>query len=87
MIVFVFAVGYFPASGYRNLSGGGLSFIGNEADNWSSSSLEVGSGYSPYLAFVASWVNTWRSGSRVYGFSVRCVQELINDTFTFNIEY
>ena len=68
---------FFPASGYRNLSGGTLGYVGSIGYCWSAS---PGSDYNGrYLYFTSSrW--GWGNYSRATGFPVRAVLEELKTT-------
>jgi hypothetical protein len=62
----------FPAAGWRNVSDGTVSFVGNMGYYWSSSFYNLEN--ARYLKFSATGVPTPASGAgRRYGFSVRCL--------------
>ena len=64
---------WYPASGYRNNSDGGLCLVGFNGLYWSAS---PSSNNAYYLDFSFSGsVNPSYNFSRAYGFSVRCLQE------------
>ena len=64
---------FFPASGYRNYSSGGLNYVGSSGYYWSAAPASAASAY--YLYFGAGVVNPLNNINRAYGFSVRPVRE------------
>ena len=64
---------YFPASGYRNNTGGSLSSVGRTGYCWSAVPRSTGNGCG--LVFVSGFVNPQSSLSRAYGFAVHPVAE------------
>ena len=64
---------FFPASGYRNHSSGGLNGVGSYGYYWSAAPASAASAY--YLYFGAGVVNPLNNINRAYGFSVRPVRE------------
>ncbi len=64
---------WYPASGFRYYSDGGLGNVGNGGDYWSASP----SGYYAYtlVFFYDGFVNPSYDNDRAFGFSVRCLQE------------
>ena len=64
---------WYPASGYRSSSGGGLINVGSNGYYWSVSPNDIGA-FS--LCFGnEGYINPADSNSRAYGQSVRCLQE------------
>ena len=61
------------ASGYRNNSSGGLSYVSSSGHYWSSAAASATSAY--YLSFGSGDVYPLNSLGRAYGFSVRPVRE------------
>ena len=64
---------FFPASGSRNYSSGGLGVVSSNGYCWSSAAYSAM--YAYYLSFVSGSVNPLKYYSRAYGFSVRPVRE------------
>lgn len=64
---------YFPASGFRYYSGGGLNLVGSSGYFWSASPGSATNGYSLY--FYSTYVYPSNNYVRAYGFPVRCVRE------------
>jgi len=63
---------FFPASGYRSISSGALSYVGSYGYCWSASPYS--GNYGRFLYFYSSsWY--WYNYSRAYGFPVRPVAE------------
>ena len=64
---------WYPASGYRNSSGGGLGNVGLSGYYWSASP----DSYDAYYLYFNDYGNVYPSNfdDRAYGFSVRCLQE------------
>ena len=64
---------WYPASGFRYYSDGGLGNVGNGGHHWSASP----SGYYAYtlVFFYDGFVNPSYDNDRAFGFSVRCLQE------------
>ncbi len=69
------ATDFYPASGYRVSSSGGLGSVGTLGSAWSSSPSSASSVNGSYLNFYSSNVNPENSSYRASGFPVRCVQE------------
>lgn len=72
----------FPASGYRNTGGTGLSEIGDGGWYWSSSSRGQGEVNGASLKQHSAWVNPFNNNNRANAFPLRCVQaytEITND--------
>jgi hypothetical protein len=62
-----------------------LAYVGAEGDVWSSSPTAADSPNATYLAFKGeSWVNTFRSNNRAFGFTVRCVQASAREAALFS---
>ena len=85
MIAFCFAVGYFPASGYRILGDSNFSEVGLRCLQWSSSSFANISIKAAFWDFRVTSVRLVISGDRGAALSVRCVQELTS-VFIFMIK-
>ncbi|TWV14423.1 DUF4906 domain-containing protein [Bacteroidaceae bacterium HV4-6-C5C] len=66
------ATGSYPTSGYRSTPDGGLNNVGQGGNYWTSSVSSSTNGYS--LNFSTSIMFPANSYSRLYGFTVRCVQ-------------
>ena len=65
---------FFPASGYRNGSGGGLNSVGSYGYSWSASAFGSNTSYARYLFFSpTSW--NFSNYNRSYGYPVRAVAE------------
>ena len=64
---------FFPASGFRPNSSGGVSVVGSYGYHWSSSPYSATLGY--FLYFYSGYVNPSNYYYRAYGFPVRCVKE------------
>ena len=64
---------FFPASGTRGSSSGGLLSVGGRGDRWSSSPSSASYGYS--LGFNSGSVTMVSYFNRANGFPVRCVKE------------
>ena len=65
---------FFPASGYRILSGGSLFNVGSNGFYWSASAYGSGTYGARYLSFGSgNWC--WLNSFRAYGFPVRAVAE------------
>ncbi|MDO5442991.1 MAG: DUF4906 domain-containing protein, partial [Bacteroidia bacterium] len=64
---------YYSASGSRDNSSGGLSYVGSYGRYWSQSPVNSPNGY--YLGFYSTGLNASNGSNRAYGFSVRCVAE------------
>ena len=64
---------WYPASGCRNSSGGGLGYVGSCGSCWSASPYNYNA-YYLYFYYNGS-VNPSSNFNRAYGFSVRCLQE------------
>ena len=62
---------FFPASGYRNYSSGGLSSVGGSGGYWSATPSDIRGRYFSFDS--SSW--TLSQNSRAMGFSVRAVAE------------
>lgn len=67
-----------PASGFRDRLVGCLRGNGGEASSFSSSNLGNANIYASYLRTGQSFVQLYPLYGRSYGFTVRCVQELVN---------
>jgi len=68
-----------PAAGYRNRGTGVLTNIGSGGYVWSSSPISATSPNASFVGFkmtTSTYVEPFRSDSRSYGLSVRCVQHL-----------
>ena len=64
---------FFPASGFRNGSGGSLNSVGGDGCYWSA--VPSNTGYGCYLGFSWSDVSPQNYFNRSYGFAVRPVSE------------
>ena len=65
---------FFPASGYRNGSGGGLNSVGSYGYSWSASAFGSNTSYARYLFFSpTSW--NFSNYNRSYGYPVWAVAE------------
>ena len=64
---------FFPASGYRNLGGGTMEYVGGFGYCWSSTPSSTTTGYQ--LRFNSTSVSSSFSLSRAIGYPVRCVRE------------
>jgi hypothetical protein len=66
---------FFPLSGYRDYKGkttaGTLRIAGSQGNYWSSSSVDTDRGWLMYISYSV----TVYSGSRSFGYAVRCVRE------------
>ncbi|WP_294599848.1 hypothetical protein [uncultured Rikenella sp.] len=67
-----FSVGFDPAPGFRTLSTGALSNVGNNGYSWSST---VSGTNGLFLYFDTPGLYTGYSGTRTYGFQLRCLSE------------
>ncbi len=77
-VLSVITILWFPASGYRNNSNGGLNNASSNGYYWSSSPNASGSNNGGNLKFRMSDGYVWpqNNNNRANGFSVRCVSEL-----------
>lgn len=69
---------FLPAAGLRGSNSGELAYTSSYGYYWSSSPYYGGNG-AGYLDFGSGNVSPLDNGSRAYGFSVRCVREIITD--------
>ena len=69
------ATDFYPASGLRSSTSGGLSNVGARSYSWSSSPYSVTSVLGSGVDFYSSGVYPEGSHNRANGFPVRCVQE------------
>lgn len=65
-----------PASGYRHVTTGVLTSVGDGGWCWSSSSYAAGNRNAGSLNFNTGNVNPLNNDNRANGFAVRCVQHL-----------
>jgi hypothetical protein len=66
---------FFPASGLRDPSNGSSRKLGTDGIGWSSTQVNATNGYN--LGFTSTASNPANNNSKAYGFTVRCVQEII----------
>ncbi|MDE6570575.1 MAG: hypothetical protein K2K43_08160, partial [Alistipes sp.] len=66
---------FYPATGYRLLSTGGVSNVGTYGYSWSSTSTSTLNGNSYHLLFYNGNVQPLNGGMATYGRPVRCVKE------------